>query len=654
MNRRTTREDMRLTERMFVPKEVFENVPLSFKLDGNEIHGIPSSFKRTYTRERIDASIYRSVYTGVCEKCGLTITATHIEYRDFPVSEWVAEFKNNGDSDSPIVSDIKIGGRIAGDFKKFVYGNGDTCRDDGYEWFEDTLENGGKTIHPNDSTSCNGAFPYMKLVFDGFVVRAAVGWPHMWTATAERDTDGVSYSCGQLRCYMTIHPGEVMRTPRLTLMISAGDEADSRNLWRRWYLAHILPREGDGQPIPPLLCLHHWGCDGKPEHTAATEENQVLGIREYVRRGYTPDVWWIDAGWYKCDYNWPHIGTWKPDSERFPNGLAPVGEMCDKYGIRFLLWFEPERVVPGTELYDEHYEWLLAPENPADNHLLDLGNREACDWLIDRADSIIKEGHIRIYRQDFNFDPKGIWERAETEDRIGAVENLHVQGYLRYWDALIERNPGLWIDSCASGGRRNDLETMRRAVPLHYTDVGYGNIPVKQKQFYEMHEWIPYFRSHNMTWDAELCGNGTVYKANDEFSFMNAIVPSVTSMIWYNGTDEEFETGIRMRKIWEKAADIILSGDYYPLSVCRKDYHDWYAVQFDDTDNGRGFVQYIRNTLAEDESFTAAMLVNDGKIYTFTNAVTGETFTKSSDELKHGLTVSLPKRTGAIFFYEMK
>jgi alpha-galactosidase len=36
-------------------------------------------------------------------------------------------------------------------------------------------------------------------------------------------------------------------------------------------------------------------------------------------------------------------------------------------------------------------------------------------------------------------------------------------------------NPQLRIDSCASGGRRNDLETMRRAVPLwrsDYAEVG--------------------------------------------------------------------------------------------------------------------------------------------------------------------------------------
>lgn len=656
MNQKTTRADMNLMNKLFIQDAnadiMYDRVPLKFKVNGKEFQGIPAQFKRSYSRERIDTNIIRYTYSGTCETCGLTITATHLEYRDFPVSEWIAEFKNNGGADSPIVSDILLGGGIAGDFKAFVHGNGDTCGEDGYEWFTDTLEDDGMTIAPRDATSCNGAFPYMKLVFSDFVVRAAVGWPHMWKADVARTDNGVSYLCGQLRCSMTIHPGETMITPRLTLMATVGDESRSCNLWRRWYLAHILPRE-NGHPIPPALCLHHWSCEGKPEHTAATEKNQVDAIEEYVRRGMTPDIWWIDAGWYKCDYNWPYIGTWKPDEERFPNGLGPIGEACDKYGIRFLLWFEPERVVVGTELYNEHPNWLYAPEDPNGNHLLDLGNPEACDWLIDRVDSIIKEGHIRIYRQDFNFNPKPIWERAEAEDRLGAIENRHVQGYLRYWDELLYRNPGLWIDSCASGGRRNDLETMRRAVPLHYTDVGYGKLPVKQKQFYEMHEWIPYFRSHNMTWDADLCTDGMVYEANDEFSFQNAMVPSVTSMVWFNGPDKEFETGIRMNKIWRKAADIILAGDYYPITECRKDYHDWYVVQFDDADNDRGYIQFIHNTLAEDEEYTAKMFVNEGRTYTFTNSTTGEKFVKTAEELKDGLTIALPKRTGVVLFYEM-
>lgn len=634
----------------------FCDIPIRFKLNGKEFFGIPDCFERTVRREIVDANITRWIYEGKCSECSLSIRVTHNEYRDYPVSEWYAEFTNNGSDDTPIISDIMLGGKIDGAFESFIHGNGDTCGDNGYEWYTDDVKNDPVEIHTNDSTSCNGAFPYMKLVFDGFICRAAIGWPVGWRASVARVENGIEYLCGQLRCNMKIHPGETMRTPTLTLMITSGDEDKSRNLWRKWYIAHIIPRE-NGKPIEPMLCLHYYEADGHPEFTGATEENQIMALREYVSRGLTPDIWWIDAGWYKCNYSWPDIGTWKPDEERFPNGLKPIGDECNKYGTRLLLWFEPERVVPGTELHEEHHEWLIPLEDESEghrgNHLLNLGNRQALEWLIERVDGIIKSSGIKIYRQDFNFNPQKCFEKAEAPDRIGAVENLHAQGYLKYWDELIFRNPGLWIDSCASGGRRNDLETMRRAVPLHYTDVGYGIHEIKQKQFREMHEWIPYFRSHNMSWDKQFVEeNIGKWVDNDEFSFQCAMVPAVTYMTAYNAPEEEFERTKRMEKIWRRAAELALFGDYYPLSECRKSTEDWYACQFDEPENNRGYVQFIRNIKAPDESYTAKMHVQDGKLYTFTDSSNGTTFKKTSDELKNGLTLELAIRQGKVLFYE--
>lgn len=659
MNVSPTKSDMQLTSKIFPhvseePAVRYEDIPLRWTLNGEVICGIPERFERTYRKELTDANITRRTYTGRCTKCGLTVEAVCLEYRDFPVNEWTVFFTNNGTGDSPLISDVMIGGEIKGRFSAFIHGNGDNCNPSGYEWFRDSLEDGEMTIHPNDGTSCNGAFPYMKLEYENFVVRAAVGWSARWKASVRRTEEGAAYYAGQLRFNMKLHPGETMRTPRMTFMITEGDDSRSINMWRRWYIAHILPRE-NGKPIEPAMCLHYWSCEGKPEHTAATEENQVSAIREYVSRGLTPDIWWIDAGWYKCDYNWPKTGTWKPDPERFPNGLGPIGRECEKYGTRFLLWFEPERVTEDSELETEHKEWLLPTGYDGDtNSLLNLGNREACDWLIGRIDSIIKEGRIKVYRQDFNFNPAPCWDRAEEADRLGAIENLHVQGYLRYWDALIERNPGLWIDSCASGGRRNDLETMRRAVPLHYTDVGYGNHEIKQKQFRELHEWIPYFRSHNMSWDREYVENElrTEWKENDEFSFQNAMVPAVTYMTWYNAPDEEYERTKKAEKIWRRAARLTLSGDYYPLTETKKDTSDWYAVQFEDSDAGQGFVQFIRNIKAENEEFTVYPHVEEGRTYRF-DYPDGIREYSSETIKKNGLTMKLPVRSGVVVFYEI-
>ncbi len=653
MNATPTKQDFLASTKVYPTYNApLSALPLHFIYNGKEYCGMPSY--TTVTHELTDANILRVTYTATLE-AGLEVQLTYREYRDYPVREWVASFTNTGTVDTPILEQVYIGGTLPGKLTDFVWSNGDTCRDDGYEWFTETFADKNElNIGPVDGTSCNGAAPYMTLHMDDYALRCGIGWTGMWAVSvAKRDDGSAVYMLGQKRCHMSIHPGETMRTPQLTTLVYVGDEDQGRNLWRRWYLTHILPRE-NGEPLKPYVCYHNWNCEGKPEHTAATEENQCGAIQRYLAHGIHPDIWWIDAGWYPCDYNWPHIGSWWPDEKRFPNGLAPIGQMCDENDMRFLLWFEPERVSEGSWLTENHREWMLYAKdengNPCGDGLLNLGNPEAWHWLVNHVDSLIKKSHIRVYRQDFNFCPLGNWVANEGEDRIGALENLHVQGYLAYWDELILRNPGLWIDSCASGGRRNDLDTMRRAVPLHYTDVGYGIHPIKQKQHRALFEWIPYFRAHNMSWDKE---DGT-YGGNrpvDEFAFQCAMAPALTSMTSYLADDEAFALDRKMVPIWRSAAEVMLRGDYYPLTECRKNAADWYAMQFDDSDEGDGIVQIVRNVQVAEDSVVLSLHTEPGMVYTFTDKLTGDSFVKTAEELAAGLTVTLPPRSGVVLFY---
>ena len=110
---------------------------------------------------------------------------------------------------------------------------------------------------------------------------------------------------------------------------------------------------------------------------------------------------------------------------------------------------------------------------------------------------LTREG-IDLYRQDFNIDPLAYWRANDTPDRQGLTEMRHVEGYLAYWDELRRRHPGLLIDTCASGGRRNDLETLRRALPLLRSDYqAFDGNPAfalgNQGHTYGLSSWIPYY-----------------------------------------------------------------------------------------------------------------------------------------------------------------
>jgi hypothetical protein len=57
----------------------------------------------------------------------------------------------------------------------------------------------------------------------------------------------------------------------------------------------------------------------------------------------------MDAGWF--DGGFPNgVGNWTVRKQEYPNGLKPVGNACDQLGLKFLIWWEPERVGPGTRI----------------------------------------------------------------------------------------------------------------------------------------------------------------------------------------------------------------------------------------------------------------------------------------------------------------
>ena len=153
------------------------------------------------------------------------------------------------------------------------------------------------------------------------------------------------------------------------------------------------------------------------------------------------------------------MGTWEVDTNRFPHGLRAVSDYAHKNGIRILVWFEPERVTADTWLTRNHPEWVLGG---AKGGLLNLGNDEARAWLTEHIDQLITAQGIDLYRQDFNMDPLSNWRSADAPGRQGITEIRHIEGLLAYWDELQRRHPDMLIDECASGGKRNDLEMMRR------------------------------------------------------------------------------------------------------------------------------------------------------------------------------------------------
>jgi alpha-galactosidase len=429
----------------------------------------------------------------------------------------------------------------------------------------------------------------------------AIGWPGQWEAQFTRDKGGnrVVLRAGQEFTHFKLHPGEEVRSPLIALQFWRENWIHAQNVWRRWMLAHNVPKFG-GKALKPMLSFISIGGPDFPLETQS-EQRQELYIDRYLAEGIKIDNSWIDAGWYELrGRNWLHAtGTWEVDKVRFPNGLRGSNQYAHNRGLKTIVWFEPERVAPDTWLSENHPEWLLGSPNAnppyptsgwavtPDQKLLNLGNPDALKWLTNYMDKMITEGAIDVYRQDFAIDPLDFWRNNDSEDRQGITEIRYIQAYLGFWDELLRRHPNMLIDNCASGGRRLDLEGLRRSVPLTRSDdtLTPGD-PIRsgQLQTYGISFWIPY--------------QGTIQSEVDEYAFRSAMAPSLNCAWDMQSKDMPYELMRRMTREWRQTADYYL-GDYYPLTP----QHDtWMAWQFDVPESGEGMVQAFRHVDAPEQS----------------------------------------------------
>ena len=639
-----------------------KKLPISFYLGEEKILGIPDEFNPVMAA-KTNGNVTDVAYEGK-NADGLKIKTVVTTYSDYPVYEIVTYLTNESDKNSKMIRELQgFDGAFEGKEPYLYSNNGDYYSANGYTVTKEYFVNQMWTkFTPQTGRPCDQGFPYFKVQYEDYGLNIAIGWPAQWAADFSANLKGLSLKAGQEITNLYLCPGETIRTPKITIMAYAGDLDFGTNMWRMWYFDYILPRV-NGAPLAPRMSISHNG--GGEEHTKANEENQIEYIKKAAASPFPYKTWWIDAGWYECAFpngevHWYRTGNWFADPERFPNGLKPVSDELHKHGMELLLWFEPERVRKGTMIEKEHPEWLLNSEAEDDgewgisrNFLLNLGNDDCREWLTDYIDGLIKDYGVTVYRQDFNFPPLRFWRENEALDRQGINENKYVQGYLKYWDELLRRNPDIWIDSCSSGGRRNDLETLRRSVPLHPTDYAYGYHPISQSFSRTLDTWIPYHRLIAGNWDKDGVYpdvNHIVWYPTDTFSRISSFTPFWSPSFPEKPTDED----IKLTKAWEEAMKIVLSGYFYPISKDSREPDNFFVNEYILPDGSKGYFRAVRNNRCEKSSYTASAKnvdVNCG--YKLTNPLTGETVNMSGKDLaEKGFEIKLNQREAAIWFFE--
>ena len=333
-----------------------QSLPFSFSCDGRRSAELLPTWQAKRSIEQLDVNRTQHTIVWSDAKTGLELRCVVVTYADYPTVEWTLHFKNTGAADTPVLADIlaldaRLDREPSGEF--LLHHNvGSPCQQNDFEPLETKLgPKAEERISAAGGRPTNSDLSYFNLEWSGQGVIVVVGWPGQWAARFARDESrSLRLRAGQELTRLKLRPGEEIRSPLILLQFWKGDWIRSQNIWRRWMLAHNTPRTGS-KPVST--------------HFASTSGNLSDAARElalidgYVREGIKLDYWIMDAGWYPHPGKWFHTGTWKPDTKRFSHGLREVNDRAHANGMKTVVWFEPERVTPGSWLYENHPEWLL-------------------------------------------------------------------------------------------------------------------------------------------------------------------------------------------------------------------------------------------------------------------------------------------------------
>lgn len=620
--------------------------PFSFVYDG-----IPSKDfigKWNFSAEPVAESepgVVAYAYTWTDKRTKLEVVCQLKAYPAYNAVEWVLHFTNGGAADSPALQAVKV---IDVDFRDdssdritLHYADGTHVSKADFHPRKKVLAPGESLqISPESGRSSDNAFPFFNIESaSGQGAMVAVGWSGTWYADFQGHAkNSVSLASGMKWLDTYLHADESIRTPSICLLFWKGeDRMVGHNLFRRFIVEQQTPKI-NGKPARfPISASFNYG-DPFPcnEYTCLTADYAVAIINRYKQFKLTPEVFWLDAGWYahsgdvENNKNWSNtVGNWTIDSVRFPDGLKPISDAAHRAGAKFMVWFEPERVIKESDWGVNLRKWMLDAKG-TDAYLFDLGNKEARDWLCRFIGDFMEANGIDYYRQDFNMTVDNFWAENDEPGRRGIREIRHIEGLYAFWDYLLERFPESIVDNCASGGRRIDFESMKRSAPMWRTDYHYGEPVGYQTHTYGLNFFLPQ--------------TGTGVDKDDRFTFRSSLG---TSVVYNWKVTDRASSIIEMLRCQQEFREVrpYFYEDYYPLTTFDDMTSDsiWMAYQLHRPSDHSGYIVGFRRQEAPDSTITVKLSgVSSDKRYAVENCDTHDVVVKTGRELSQGLELSLP------------
>lgn len=457
------------------------------------------------------------------------------------------------------------------------------------------------------------------------------GWYIRWTGVDEGRS---ALSAGVKVNGLQLAPGESLDLPPVHLGFFRGGPAAGTNALRR-YLYTSVCAQYQGQPVIPRVSYDHWfGIDNRLSADLLARQARraaELGVETFV----------VDAAWFAGDFP-EGVGNWDSvDTRKFPDGLEPFAAYVRSLGMEFGLWFEPERAVEGTSWVRQHPEWFVPVDWPSSVHRqagkqhyhLDLSRRDAQDFVIEQVGRWISRLDIRWSRWDYNIEPAPFWSALDPTLK---VQFPYMAGLYRVLDTLMQRHPNWMVEGCASGGRRIDIGTIKRAHTFWFSDQTDDPFLCRYMQA-RANRFLP---GHLLNSSVAVPLN-----AGDAGFDDLAILSRMAGKLAFDGDIACWSPGLARRMAdWVnvfKAHRRLMAQDFYQLQPIPTTAEDWDALEFAAWDGSEAIV-FVFAASEADRRHILLHGLEPAQQYRVTRHPDGEAIPMSGNQLmQHGLPVEL-------------
>jgi alpha-galactosidase len=604
------------------------DLPFSFVYDGTpSAQLLPRWGRRQEMVQEAGRTVWRVDLAD--PRTGLEVTWEATTYADPPAVEWLVTFQHGGTTRTPLLEQVRaLDLVLATDYHDLLlyHATGGIAAPDAFQPHQTLLPRSGAfKLASTGGRSSNGVLPYFNVeaTWDGYRgVVVAIGWTGQWEAqvtrfrsrpplvvepdlrgpnpqvSAFRSLDRVRLEAGMEGVHLVLEPGERIRTPRILLLPWAGDRWQGHNRLRRFIYRHVAPHLSGAPPLPPISC--NLGIVD-PDSGALGAGYRYLDLASQAA-ALDVDAVVIDAGWFtvpplpdvRPEARWAQgVGNYTVRRDVFPEGLRPIAQAVRRAGKGFGLWFEPERVYEGTEVFTEHREFLYPTPLPnTRSYVFNLGNPVARRWLVDTISRLIDEMGIDWYRHDANADYLPVWRAHDPPDRQGMSEIRHIEGLYQFWRELRARHPGLYLEGCASGGRRMDYEALRYHHSYFFTDWMVGDPAGMQSIVHGASHWLPGIYMNNVMGQTAAATEDT---PEQRYGFWSAAGGGLMYGWRVFNARQPIDLELARRWIGEfRALRHLAVGDFYPLLPHTNSEGEWLASQYDRPDLGEGMIVAFR------------------------------------------------------------